>query len=131
MRQFAFYHHVGSGNKGCEALVRSTSDLLCGKEPCDIRLYSMHPQEDEASAYPNISQITGVYFDEAHLQKPLSYADKIRLKLLRMRSVYAPSGGSTARMCRSRWTRRVCFCPSAAIPIATGTTAICTHSTPA
>lgn len=89
MRQFAFYHHVGSGNKGCEALVRSTSDLLCGKEPCDIRLYSMHPQEDEASAYPNISHISGVYFDEAHLQKPLSSVDKFRLKLLRMRSVYA------------------------------------------
>ena len=89
MRQFAFYHHVGSGNKGCEALVRSTSDLLCGKEPCDIRLYSMHPQEDQASEYPNISQITGVYFDQAHLQKPLTAADRVWLKLLRMRSVYA------------------------------------------
>ncbi|MDD6061759.1 MAG: polysaccharide pyruvyl transferase family protein [Oscillospiraceae bacterium] len=89
MRQFAFYHHVGSGNKGCEALVRSTSDLLCHRDKQDIRLYSMRPQEDEKSGYENISHITGVYFDTAHLKKPLNTADKVRLKLLRMRSAYA------------------------------------------
>lgn len=41
---YHFYAHAGSGNHGCEAIVRSSVDIL--KE--EITLHSMRPQEDQA-----------------------------------------------------------------------------------
>ena len=37
------FPHGGSGNHGCEAIVRSTAKLFHGE---DIRLFSMHPEQD-------------------------------------------------------------------------------------
>lgn len=41
------YFHGGSGNKGCEAIVRSTINILGGK---NILVMSNNPQEDKAAA---------------------------------------------------------------------------------
>ena len=43
-RKFILYPHGGSGNHGCEAIVRTTIDLI-GKEN-DIILFSENPNED-------------------------------------------------------------------------------------
>ena len=82
MRQFAFYHHVGSGNKGCEALVRSTSALLHDQfGQADIRLFSQRPQEDLHSRYPFVNDVLA-----AETNRPISVTDRIRLKLLKNKS---------------------------------------------
>lgn len=44
MNQLIMFPHVGSGNHGCEAIVRSTEKLFSGR---DIVLFSNHPREDE------------------------------------------------------------------------------------
>lgn len=45
MKQYILYSHDGSGNHGCEALVRSTIDLLEMK-PENVTLVSTKPEED-------------------------------------------------------------------------------------
>ena len=45
MKHFILYSHDGSGNHGCEALVRTTSELLKNKKN-RIILSSTHPEED-------------------------------------------------------------------------------------
>lgn len=37
------YNHGGSQNHGCEALVRSTADIL----GCQVKLFSQHPEQDK------------------------------------------------------------------------------------
>lgn len=44
MEQVFLYHHAGSGNHGCEALVRTIHTLL--QEQYHVRLFSEKPQED-------------------------------------------------------------------------------------
>ncbi len=46
MRRYILYAHDGSGNHGCEALVRSTCMLL-GKSREEITLISARPEEDQ------------------------------------------------------------------------------------
>ncbi len=87
--RFALYHHVGSGNRGCEALAASTSALLRRTFGEPVRLYSLHPEEDRASRYPDIADIVSVPTDASALQKPLTVADKVRLKILSRQSAYA------------------------------------------
>ena len=43
--KFALYMHGGSGNHGCEALVRTSSALL--SELGEVRVFSKSPEEDE------------------------------------------------------------------------------------
>ena len=87
--QFALYHHVGSGNRGCEALAASTSAMLHKTFDAPVRLYSLHPDEDRQSRYADISDVIAVPTDASALQKPLSFMDKARLKLLSRQSAYA------------------------------------------
>lgn len=85
--RFALYHHVGGGNKGCEALVDSTSSMLTHVFPqTDVALYSLRPREDEACAYADVSSIIPV---AAEPKTPLRTRDKVCLKALRMRSAHA------------------------------------------
>ena len=44
MKKIILYPHGGSGNHGCEAIVRTTCNLLKGKE---IYLFSENPEEDK------------------------------------------------------------------------------------
>lgn len=50
---YHFYAHAGSGNHGCEAIVRSSAGIL--KE--DITLHSMRPGEDQACGLEQIVTI--------------------------------------------------------------------------
>ena len=85
--QFALYHHVGSGNKGCEALADSTGAMLFRVFPdADIALYSQRPQEDESSAYADISSIIPV---SSELTVPLHFWDRAFLKVKRLQSAHA------------------------------------------
>ena len=85
MHRFALYHHVGSGNKGCEALVQSTSALLHNRfDDAEICLFSQRPQEDLQSAYPFVSKVLPAETDAA-----LTVQDRLRLKLLQYRSDYS------------------------------------------
>ena len=84
MRQFALYYHAGSGNKGCEALVDSTSALLQRRfSQTDVCLYSMHAQEDLQSEYPFVADIRQLDTPAA-----LSLPDRVKLKLLQKKSQY-------------------------------------------
>lgn len=47
MKKYVLYGHDGSGNHGCEALVRSTIELF-GLEPESVVLISARPEEDIA-----------------------------------------------------------------------------------
>ena len=42
MKKFNFYPHSGSGNHGCEAIIRSTVDLFPQN---DIVVFTNHPEE--------------------------------------------------------------------------------------
>ena len=85
--RFALYHHVGSGNKGCEALVDSTGAMLSRVFPdAQIDLYSQRPQEDESSDYGGISSIVPVSSD---VPASLNMLDRAYLKTLRMKSAHA------------------------------------------
>ena len=46
MKKILMYCHNGSGNHGCEAIVRYTSDLLMKHGIDDIRLISSKKEED-------------------------------------------------------------------------------------
>lgn len=85
--QFALYHHVGSGNKGCEALVDSTGAMLSRVFPgTDIALYSQRPDEDAASRFDFISGIIPV---SARPNGRLPVWERVYLKSLRLRSAHA------------------------------------------
>ena len=75
---------MGSGNKGCEALVQSTTSLLREQfEKTDIGLYSQRPNEDQNSPYAFVNAIYPAQKDVA-----LSLTDRIQLKLLKSKSEY-------------------------------------------
>ena len=87
--RFALYHHVGSGNRGCEALAVSTSAMLRESFSEKPRLYSLHPDEDLQSGYADISGIAAVPIDQSALSRPLTAPQKIHLKLLSKREPFA------------------------------------------
>lgn len=58
-REILMYGHGGSGNRGCEAIVRSTSALLkqaCGRDTF-IRVSSGAPQEDIQAGLPDVDAV--------------------------------------------------------------------------
>ena len=67
MRKKFFYAHAGSGNHGCEAIVRTSADILGD----DIILYSSRPEED---AFYGVDSVL-----EA-LQRDLDCGTKKRMK---------------------------------------------------
>ena len=97
--RFALYHHVGSGNKGCEALVDSTSSMLSRAFPeSDIVLYSLRPEEDERCEYADIASVIPV---STNTGEPLPALEKAYLKLLRARSVHSADMRYYARTLRT------------------------------
>lgn len=55
---FLLYGHGGYGNRGCEAIVRSTSSLVSGIcRDAQIILCSERPKEDRALAMPTIERV--------------------------------------------------------------------------
>ena len=44
--KYVLYMHGGSGNHGCEAIVRTTANMLGGPE--NVMLWTLAQQEDEA-----------------------------------------------------------------------------------
>lgn len=85
--QFALYHHVGSGNKGCEALVDSTGAMLRRMFPdTDIALYSQRPDEDTDSRYETVSSVIPV---TSYPAEPLHLWEKAYLKSLRLKSAHS------------------------------------------
>lgn len=55
MQKIVLYPHGGSGNHGCEALVRSTAKILGDK--CEIILVSKHPSEDKTYGIDGVAKI--------------------------------------------------------------------------
>ena len=97
--QFALYHHVGSGNKGCEALVEATGVMLARVFPeADVALYSQHPQEDESSDYTAVSSFIPVL---SGASVPLHLWDRAYLKALHMKSAHAADLAYYAKYFRS------------------------------
>jgi len=77
------YMHTGSGNHGCEAIIRTTADLLGG--PRDVYLWSLAKQEDEyygASSHmerivvsEEIAKFSSGYFEALFRRKIRKQAD--------------------------------------------------------
>lgn len=55
MRKYVLYAHDGSGNHGCEALVRTTAALLGGKE--QVAVLSARPEEDFFYSVDDICEV--------------------------------------------------------------------------
>ncbi len=82
MNSFSMYFHGGSGNRGCEAIVRSTAAMLkntFGKS--FVSLYSLAPEQDMDEGLSDVDRIVGVSYERDSLARQLSHADKIRIKL--------------------------------------------------
>lgn len=81
MNKFAMYFHGGSGNRGCEAIVRATSAMLKNAYPdCAVTLYTRSREQDIRAGLPDIDEINEIVFDESCLKKPLSAGDKAVIK---------------------------------------------------
>lgn len=59
MRKIIMYAHGGSGNHGCEAIVRSTADILNGN---DLTLISSKPEED---CFYNVDRVCSIIKDRS------------------------------------------------------------------
>lgn len=82
MNSFSMYFHGGSGNRGCEAIVRSTAVMLkntFGKS--FVSLYSLAPEQDMDEGLSDVDRIVGVSYDRDSLVRRISAVDKIRIKL--------------------------------------------------
>lgn len=55
MKKYVLYSHDGSGNHGCEALVRTTSTLLGGRQ--QVALLSARPEQDIQYGLDEVCQI--------------------------------------------------------------------------
>lgn len=69
MKVVSLFPHVGSGNHGCEAIVRSTK-LLFSDNDMQMYLFSNHPEED--SKY--------IHDDEIHVCKDISEISRFSLR---------------------------------------------------
>ena len=56
-KEIVLYMHGGSGNKGCEAIVRSTVNMLNQQDVDDIQLWSWNPEEDKRAGLGEICRI--------------------------------------------------------------------------
>ena len=73
------YMHSGSGNHGCEAIIRTTAKLLAG--PKDVMLWSLAKQEDEA--FGAASQVERIMVSEELSRfSPSHFEALLRRKLL-------------------------------------------------
>jgi len=82
------YMHTGSGNHGCEAIVRSTSKIMNGPE--DIVLWSLTKSEDEKyDVTATIEDIVvseqierfSLYYVEAFIRRKLMHDSKANMKV--------------------------------------------------
>lgn len=84
MKKVFLYAHGGSANHGCEAIVRSTADMLCGNE---ITLLTCRPEEDRKYGLDSICTL--VKDRSAHLKKnSLSFLSAYMA--LKLRKDYIP-----------------------------------------
>lgn len=82
MNNFSMYFHGGSGNRGCEAIVRSTSAMLKGiYGESRVSLFSFAPEQDIKEGLPDIDRIIGVEYKKEDLVRSITIADKIKIKL--------------------------------------------------
>ena len=56
MKKYILFGHGGSGNHGCEAIVRSTHNIL-SENKCKFYLYSKRPQEDVCFELNKVAKI--------------------------------------------------------------------------
>lgn len=78
MRKYVLFGHGGSGNHGCEAIVRSTYKIFNDKES-KFYLYSKNPQEDRQFG---LDKIVGLTFDKEYKQIGAKSPTGIYLRLL-------------------------------------------------
>ena len=83
--RYAFYSHGGCENHGCEAIVRTLSEMIKKAQPESvIKLYTLNARSDKAGDLPNIDES-----EEFNYIRPVSKttsAQKIKLSLLSRKS---------------------------------------------
>ncbi|MDR1464811.1 MAG: polysaccharide pyruvyl transferase family protein [Oscillospiraceae bacterium] len=87
MLRVAAYYHSGCGNRGCEAIVRSTSQLL--RETfgeLTLTLYSMNPAEDKAAGLPPEVEVTSWFPAQMPTMGGFSL-DRLRLSFYARQSI--------------------------------------------
>ncbi len=68
MGRYALYFHSGSANHGCEAIVRSTAEMIREKdEKAKIKLYTFSSKEDNAAKLAEVDKIEEFKFNEGNL----------------------------------------------------------------
>jgi len=72
MRKFILYSHDGSGNHGCEALVRSTIDIL-GLTPEQTVLVSTRPDEDSRYGIDKLCKVVKIHEKVAVSKKSMAF----------------------------------------------------------
>ena len=86
MKSFALYFHGGSGNRGCEAIVRTTSAMIRKNfDKSAINLYSFRTQEDEQLC-PDFADNVYDMSTDSRANVCSSVKDKLMLKLLNLSS---------------------------------------------
>jgi len=76
--KFAMYFHGGSGNRGCEAIARTTSAMLKSRFPdCPVTLYTESHEQDIKALLPDIDEINELSFEKASLAKSVSVKEKM------------------------------------------------------
>ncbi len=66
MSHIYMYAHGGSGNHGCEAIVRSTASILANQVCGRITLLSANPEEDRKYGLDQVCELAG---DQGHFSK--------------------------------------------------------------
>ena len=80
MKKKVLFLHGGSGNHGCEAIIRTTSQILGGPE--DVVLWSFNKDEDEK--YGAAESVERIYrSEEIKKGSPAYFEALFRRKLLR------------------------------------------------
>lgn len=72
MKKYIIYSHDGSGNHGCEALVRTTIDLL-GITPEQTVLVSTRPEEDIYYGINQICKVVKIHEKKAVSKKSMAF----------------------------------------------------------
>lgn len=72
MKHYILYSHDGSGNHGCEALVRTTIELLQDSDT-SFTLSSSHPEEDLAYGIDKLCDVVKIHSKSKSVKKDIKF----------------------------------------------------------
>ena len=117
MKRIMLYNHGGCGNRGCEAIVRSTAALYDGR--ATVCLASDAPQEDRAQRLERIEKIVHSEIAPYSVRR---FVNSIGFRLGIPREQEVARKHATVTDLGKKATSA---CPSAGTPTATATRSIC------